>query len=97
MQLAEIGRKVGVDLWSYEAPAGGSIRKALDYLVRYTAPGSHWPAQEISPMEPDLLLAPLRVAEMAYADQPYRDLIEKIPSGLAQPSRIQLLYALPAR
>ncbi len=31
-RLAELGRHVGVDLWSYEAPSGGSIRKAL-FLV----------------------------------------------------------------
>lgn len=33
-RLAEVGRRVGVDLWAYEAPSGGSIRGGLDHLVQ---------------------------------------------------------------
>src|SRR6266516_5738947 len=32
-RLAELARHLGVDLWSYRSPRGGSIRKALDYLA----------------------------------------------------------------
>src|SRR6266508_2285142 len=55
-RLAELARHVGVDLWSYESPAGGSIRKALDYLTPYAAPARDWPVQQITPSKPDLLV-----------------------------------------
>jgi hypothetical protein len=33
MTLASVGDNVGVDLWNYQNPKGGGIRKALDYLM----------------------------------------------------------------
>ena len=33
--LAEMGRHVGVDLWHYTAPSGGSIEKALLFVAPY--------------------------------------------------------------
>ena len=34
-KLGILGEKVGVDLWNYENPEGGSIRKALDFVLPY--------------------------------------------------------------
>ncbi len=92
MQLAEIGRKVGVDLWHYEATSGGSIRKALDYLAPYTTAANRWPYQDISAIEPDLLLLPLRMGELVYGDARYRALIAQIPPEIARTSRVQILF-----
>ncbi|MFE0026399.1 alginate lyase family protein [Amycolatopsis sp. NPDC059021] len=51
-RLAEIGRHVGVDLWSYQAPGGGSLRKAVDYLIPGAVHGkSAWPHEEIGPFD----------------------------------------------
>ena len=33
MTLASVGDNLGVDLWNYQNPKGGGIRKALDYLA----------------------------------------------------------------
>src|SRR5207245_62094 len=44
---ADLGRQVGVDLWSYQSPDGGSIRNALDYVAPYAAAATRWPGQEI--------------------------------------------------
>src|SRR5262249_30747279 len=32
-RLAGVGARVGVDLWSYQSPSGGSIVKAIDFLL----------------------------------------------------------------
>jgi len=48
-RLAEIGRQIGVDLWHYQAPEGGSLRKAIDNLAKYAATPSAWPAPARSP------------------------------------------------
>jgi hypothetical protein len=92
MQLAEIGRHVGIDLWHYEAPEGGSIRKALDYLAPYADPTRNWSGTQITPVEPYTLLPALRMGEMVYGDTQYRTLIEKIPPELVRADRVQLLY-----
>jgi hypothetical protein len=47
-RLAQIGRKVGVNLWNYTAPSGGSILKAVDFLIPAATQGqSVWPYPEL--------------------------------------------------
>lgn len=47
-RLAAIGKHVGVDLWAYRTPAGGSLFKAVDFLIPAATGGvSHWPYQEL--------------------------------------------------
>ncbi|MDI5970697.1 alginate lyase family protein [Streptomyces sp. SL13] len=41
-RLAMIGQKVGVDLWHYRTPAGGSIFKAVDFLVPAATGTASW-------------------------------------------------------
>jgi hypothetical protein len=95
MQLAELGRTVGVDLWRYEAPGGGGIRKALDYLAPYADTSRKWPGHQITPVSPSRLLAVLRLGELAYGDPRYRASIERLPAPLARSQRVQLLYPPP--
>jgi hypothetical protein len=92
MQLAELGRKLEVDLWHYEAPGGGSIRKALDYLAPYADPTRKWPGQQITPVDPSRLLLVLRMGELTYRDPRYRALIANIPQQHTRAHRVQLLY-----
>ena len=47
-ELATLSGRIGVDLWSYQAPdSGASIRSALDYLMPYVNDQSTWPYEEI--------------------------------------------------
>ncbi len=91
-RLAELGRQVGVDLWSYQSPEGGSIRKALDYVAPYADPSLTWPGQQITPMEPDWPVLLLERARVAYGDARYGKLLEKIPAEAVRSNRAQLLY-----
>jgi len=99
-RLAELARTVGVDLWSYEAPgSGGSIRKALAYLVPYADTALKWPGQQIAPAESDWAVLLLERAGVAYADGSarYGELLRKLPGDVVLSHRAQLLYppALP--
>jgi unsaturated chondroitin disaccharide hydrolase len=67
-QLAEMGRRVGVDLWQYEAPSGGSIRKALVFLAPYADPSMKWEKPDVTPVPPEEFAAPYRRAELAIPD-----------------------------
>ena len=94
-RLAELARHLGVDLWSYRSPRGGSIRKALDYLAPYADPRRTWPGRQITPTEPDLLVSPLAEARLAYHDAGYDALLRQIPQDAVRSHRAQLLYPEP--
>ncbi|MBK0381938.1 alginate lyase family protein [Pedobacter sp. SD-b] len=47
-QLALLGKKYGVDIWNYQSPQGGSMRKAYDFLIPYL--DKDWPYQQIVPI-----------------------------------------------
>ncbi len=94
-RLAELGRLVGVDLWSYAAPDGGSIRKALDYVAPYVDGATHWPGQQITPIEPDWAVLLLERARIAYGEPRYGALLRKIPGDVVLSHRARLLYPDP--
>jgi hypothetical protein len=47
-RLADVGRKVGVDLWHYTTPAGASLSRAVDYLLPAATGAADWTAPELS-------------------------------------------------
>ena len=46
LQLAQLARPLGIDLWHYTAPNGGSLKAGVDYLRPYTAAPDTWPHKE---------------------------------------------------
>ena len=94
-RLAELGRQVGVDLWSYGSPGGGSMRKALDYVAPYVDAATHWPGQQITPIEPDWAVLLLERARIAYGEPRYGALLRKIPGDVVLSHRARLLYPDP--
>ncbi len=51
-ELAQLGDRTGVDLWSFETKDGRGIRKALDWLVPYIAGENKWTYEQIEPYQP---------------------------------------------
>ncbi|HEV3173806.1 MAG TPA: alginate lyase family protein [Actinocrinis sp.] len=47
-RLAMIGQHVGVDLWHYTTPSGGSILKSIDYLIPAATGTAAWPYPELN-------------------------------------------------
>ena len=43
LQLARQAHRLGVDLWHYTAPNGGSLKRGVDYLRPYNAAPDTWP------------------------------------------------------
>jgi hypothetical protein len=93
-RLAELGRPLGVDLWSYVAPNGASIRRALDYVAPYADTSRQWRGPQVTPSAPDYLVLPLERARVAYGGA-YGDLLRRIPGDLVLSHRAQLLYPDP--
>jgi hypothetical protein len=79
--LAALGERVGVDLWHYEGPDGGSIRRALDWLIPYATREKPWTYEQITEMGAGRMIPLLRRAARAYHEPGYERAIDKLTSG----------------
>ncbi|KAA2254127.1 alginate lyase family protein [Solihabitans fulvus] len=92
-RLAEIGRHVGVNLWSYTASGGGSLPKAVDYTIAAAEHGkSSWPHQEIGTFDQTIALPQLHAAADEAGDAKAKAAIGHVPA----PSGGDLWALLPA-
>jgi hypothetical protein len=76
--LATLGDRVGVDLWRYEMPDGRGIRKALDWLIPFATGEKKWEHEQITGLRGASLAMLLRRAAVAYRDEHYERLVEKL-------------------
>jgi oligo-alginate lyase len=93
-RLAEMGRHVGVDLWTYKAPEGGSLTVALERLAAYAARPQDWPGQQISEVEPDLFARVLRRGAFATRNAAVARAISQLTSEVARTDKSALLYPI---
>ncbi|HKK10967.1 MAG TPA: BNR-4 repeat-containing protein [Bacteroidales bacterium] len=75
-RVGEKGLNVGVDVFDYKNVKGGSMQKALDYLIQYVGREEDWPYEQISGWEhtEDNLGMIVRKAARIYEDEKYRKL-----------------------
>jgi len=92
MLLARLGENVGVDLWSYQAADGRSIRRALDYLVPFALGEQKWSYQQLGEWPPEMLFPLLRRAATKYKDPQFQARAARVPS-LKISDRALLLFA----
>jgi len=91
-RVAEIGTRFGVDLWNYQAPEGGSLRKAIDNLAKYMGNPKAWPGQEISDVDLGELLIHLRRANTVYGGESYKAVLASLPAKAVREDRSGVLY-----
>ena len=77
--LATMGDRVNINLWQYATPAGGTIRKALDWLIPYTVENKQGGNQQIVPYNLDDLYPLLIIAGAKYNDKHYSKEAGSIP------------------
>ena len=76
-QLAEMGRNLSVDLWSYTSPNGGSLRKALLFVVPYAYTNLQFPKTDVTPVTADVIVVPFRRASAIFADTAFEQAAER--------------------
>jgi alginate lyase len=81
MQLANLGDKLGLDLWRYQTSDGRSIRKALDFLAPFATGQSQWTYQQLGEWPPQMLFPLIRRAAAHYNDEKFRLLLSKVPAA----------------
>jgi len=80
--LAQLGDRFGVDLWHYEAPGGGgSLRKALDYLIPYALGEKPWTRETLTGFKPRQLAPLLRRAAPAYPGAGYGQIAHRLEAA----------------
>lgn len=96
-RLAEMGRHLDVDVWHYQAPAGGSIARAVDRIAPYVHDQGAWPGTQLDAVELNLLLLTLRRTQAALGARPaWSKAIREMPDSLRLADRSTLLYRDPA-
>ncbi len=68
LRLAALGKKLDVDLATYNGAKSGSIRDALDFLIPFAIKEKRWPYKQIKTFEPRRLLPVLELASELYDD-----------------------------
>ncbi len=87
--LADLGLQVGIDLWDYEVPEGGSIRRAFYWLVERAIDGE-WPHEQMSDFDKAQLIPLLRRGGRRFADAGCEERIAAFAD--ADADRTNLLY-----
>ncbi len=62
LTLARVANPLGIDLWAYTAPRGGSLKKALEYLRPYDTEPKGWPHNQLAAVKPGFLAPLLQAA-----------------------------------
>lgn len=93
--LAQVGEKVGVDLWHHEAENGASVRKALDYVVAVVDTGkADWHGYKVkSSVRTGRLFYFLQQASKVY-DESYLDKTAALLELIANEDRSELTLCL---
>lgn len=91
-RVAEGARRVGVDLWHYQAPTGGSLQTAIRKLARYTNSGEKWPGQQIDSVSLDLVTIHFRRDLAILGDKEMLPVLRRLPQAELLRDRSALLY-----
>jgi hypothetical protein len=79
-RLAATGRHVGVDLWAFAPAGGGTLAKAVDYLIAGAKQGkAAWAHPQIIPLEPSWAIPLLHAAADFAIDAGARDALPLVP------------------
>jgi hypothetical protein len=73
VELAHLGRRVGVDLWSASTADGRSIRGAVAFLIPYAKGEKEWTWPLLEPLDPQRLYYSVSMAAAALQDPAFAD------------------------
>jgi hypothetical protein len=91
IRLAELGAKLGVNLWAYTAPNRATLAKAADYLVPYATGAKSWTSSDLDVFNPSLFRDKAHAAATEGGDSKANTALSSIPS----PSGGDLWYLQP--
>jgi hypothetical protein len=90
MELADLGERTGVDLWTYQTSDDRSIRRALDYLLPFAGGEKKWEHQQITEFKAQEIVPRLLEAASKFGNPEYGKAARKL--GMAERDVNNLLF-----
>lgn len=90
-EVATLAEHTAVDLWSYEAPSGASLKQAAFWLLPYVQRKRDWPEREIIEYKPEHYLSLFRRAAIQY-DEMFEPEGLPLNQDAVRKSMIQVMY-----
>lgn len=80
LQLAEIGQKVGVNLWNLSSEDGSSIKKGYQFMLPFLTKEKEWRYKQIKDKKPseEKLIADLKKARKLFKEDAFDNTLEKL-------------------
>lgn len=94
-RIAEVGRTVGVDLWHYVAPTGGSLTASFTLMAPFVADKNGWPGEQLDAVSARDLMQSFRRARVALNDAALEKTLSKLPADVVEKDRSLLLFRKP--
>jgi hypothetical protein len=91
-RVAEAGRHVGIDLWSYEAPTGGSLRKAITFVGGFLPDPKRWPGTQLDAFDLSNGIVVLRRGNHGIAGRPFAKILASLPADAVRRDLSALVY-----
>jgi hypothetical protein len=92
MDLADLARHVGIDLWNYSDDKGRGLRGAVEYLLPYVDGSIPWPYEQITPRADEETFEILRRASIVWDEARYEHAAGRIPGFGPDSSLVNLLF-----
>jgi hypothetical protein len=92
LTLAQLGRHVGVDLWSFSTPDGRGLRNALDFMVGFAAPDAVWPHPQLGSRRAQDLLQAVLAGSDGFGDPAFLEVLAQMPEEPLRGHRLMLFH-----
>ena len=93
IELAQLGDRLGIDLWHFQTADGRSIRRAIDFLFPYARGQKKWTWKQIAPFHADRMSYALGIAADQYQEKSYLAAARSLLNDEVRASR--LMFYLP--
>jgi len=90
--IAQVAKKLGMDMWNYTSPSGKSLKKAFDALLPYISGAKQWDGQQIKPFEYDEAYPLLSSGAENLGCKSCRQYLKNLAGDKAPRLRLNLLY-----
>jgi len=80
IRLAELGRKMNINLWAYTAPNGATLAKAVDWLIPYGTGAKAWTFSDVDVFDRSLCRDKMHAAATEGKDAKAKAAYPQVPS-----------------
>jgi hypothetical protein len=81
--LATTARYLGIDLYHCTGSSGGSIARAVDFLIPFATGQHKWPYPQSASFDGSRAVFPLTLAATVFGDQSASEALSRVPAGSA--------------